>query len=38
MDEMTVRPRVEFARGDDIYDPARHAKAQRLVDRRGGPG
>ena len=29
-----VRPRVEFAAATDIYDPARHAKAERLVDRR----
>ena len=29
-----VRPRIEFARGTDIYDPARDAKATRLVDRR----
>ncbi len=29
-----VRPRVEFARASDIYDPARDAKPERLVDRR----
>lgn len=29
-----VRPRVEFAVATDIYDPARHAKAERLVDHR----
>ncbi|MBI2207518.1 MAG: AMP-binding protein [Candidatus Rokubacteria bacterium] len=29
-----VRPRVEFTTADDIYDPARQAKAERLVDRR----
>lgn len=31
---VSVRPRVEFARAEEIYDPAREAKAQRLVDRR----
>jgi phenylacetate-CoA ligase len=29
-----VRPRVEFANASDIYDPAKEAKASRLVDRR----
>lgn len=29
-----VRPRVEFVALDDVYDPARQAKAERLVDRR----
>ena len=29
-----VRPRVEFTRSTDIYDPARDAKAARLIDRR----
>jgi len=29
-----VRPRVEIAVAADIYDPARDAKATRLVDRR----
>jgi phenylacetate-coenzyme A ligase PaaK-like adenylate-forming protein len=29
-----VRPRVEFATASDIYDPAKEAKASRLVDRR----
>ena len=29
-----VRPRVEFVAAADIYDPARDAKATRLVDRR----
>lgn len=29
-----VRPRVEFATASEIYDPAEHAKAVRLVDRR----
>jgi hypothetical protein len=29
-----VRPRIEFAPADDIYDPARQSKAERLVDRR----
>ena len=29
-----VRPRVEFAAAADLYDPARDAKATRLVDRR----
>ena len=29
-----VRPRVEFAAASEIYDPAREAKATRLVDRR----
>ncbi len=33
-DAVGVRPRVEFAALDDIYDPARQAKAERLVDRR----
>ena len=30
-----VRPRVEFVTANEIFDPARHAKAERLVDRRG---
>ena len=29
-----VRPRVEFAAINDIYDPSRNAKIQRFVDRR----
>ena len=29
-----VRPRVEFATATDIYDPAKQAKASRLVDQR----
>ncbi|HAM55544.1 MAG TPA: hypothetical protein DCQ64_09115 [Candidatus Rokubacteria bacterium] len=29
-----VRPRVEFVTANEIFDPARHAKAERLVDRR----
>jgi phenylacetate-CoA ligase len=29
-----VRPRVEFARADEIFDPARQAKAVRFVDAR----
>ena len=29
-----VRPRVEFVAASEIYDPARHTKAARLVDRR----
>lgn len=29
-----VRPRVEFVAANDVFDPARHAKAERLVDRR----
>jgi hypothetical protein len=29
-----VRPRVEFAAANEIYDPDLHAKAQRFVDRR----
>jgi phenylacetate-CoA ligase len=29
-----VRPRVELAAANDIYDPSRDAKAQRFVDRR----
>ena len=29
-----VRPRIEFASASDIYDPAKEAKASRLVDRR----
>lgn len=29
-----VRPRVELAGANDIYDPSRDAKAQRFVDRR----
>jgi phenylacetate-coenzyme A ligase PaaK-like adenylate-forming protein len=29
-----VRPRVEFAAAEEIYDPSRDAKATRLVDRR----
>ena len=29
-----VRPRIEFTTASDIYDPAREAKASRLVDRR----
>lgn len=29
-----VRPRVEFVAANDIFDPARQAKAERLVDRR----
>ena len=29
-----VRPRIEFATASDIYDPAKQAKAARLVDRR----
>lgn len=29
-----VRPRVEFTTANDIFDPARQAKAERLVDRR----
>jgi phenylacetate-coenzyme A ligase PaaK-like adenylate-forming protein len=29
-----VRPRIEFAPADDIYDPTRQSKAERLVDRR----
>ena len=29
-----VRPRVEFTTADDIYDPAKQTKAERLVDRR----
>lgn len=29
-----VRPRIEFARADQIYDPDRDPKAQRFVDRR----
>jgi phenylacetate-CoA ligase len=33
-DAVRVRPRVEFTTADDIYDPARQAKAERLVDRR----
>lgn len=31
---VSIRPRVEFAAANDIYDPARQAKAERLVDRR----
>jgi phenylacetate-coenzyme A ligase PaaK-like adenylate-forming protein len=31
-----VRPRVELTGANDIYDPSRHAKAQRFVDRRSG--
>lgn len=36
MDEMAVRvrPRAEFTTADAIYDPARQAKPERLVDRR----
>jgi len=30
-----VRPRVEFAEADEIFDPARQAKAVRFVDARG---
>ena len=33
-DAVRVRPRVEFAVATDLYDPARDAKATRLVDRR----
>jgi phenylacetate-CoA ligase len=29
-----VRPRVDFTTADEIYDPGRQAKAERLVDRR----
>lgn len=29
-----VRPRIEFAAIDDIFDPAREPKAQRFIDRR----
>lgn len=29
-----VRPRVEYVQADDIFDPARDAKAPRFVDRR----
>jgi len=29
-----IRPRVEFTTADDIYDPARQPKAERLVDLR----
>jgi len=29
-----VRPRVEFTQADEIYDPAKHVKAERFVDRR----
>ncbi len=29
-----IRPQVEFATASDIYDPAKEAKASRLVDRR----
>lgn len=29
-----VKPRVELVGANDIFDPARHAKAERLVDRR----
>ena len=29
-----VRPRVEFAAADEIYDPARQTKAVRFVDAR----
>lgn len=31
---VSVRPRVEFAAANDIYDPTREAKSTRLVDRR----
>ena len=33
-DAVGVRPRVEFVRRDQIYDPSRQGKAVRLVDRR----
>jgi len=29
-----IRPRIDFVSATDIYDPAKHAKATRLVDRR----
>jgi phenylacetate-coenzyme A ligase PaaK-like adenylate-forming protein len=29
-----VKPRIEFAQANEIYDPDRHAKAQRFVDLR----
>ena len=29
-----IRPQVEFVEASDIYDPAKHSKATRLVDRR----
>jgi len=31
---VTIRPRIEFATASEIFDPARDAKAARLVDRR----
>jgi len=30
-----VRPRVEFTEANELYDPAKHVKAERFVDRRG---
>jgi phenylacetate-coenzyme A ligase PaaK-like adenylate-forming protein len=29
-----IRPRIDFVEATDIYDPAKHAKATRLVDQR----
>ena len=29
-----IRPRIDFVNATDIYDPAKHAKATRLVDQR----
>ncbi len=29
-----IRPRIDFVSASDIYDPAKHAKATRMVDRR----
>ena len=29
-----IRPQIEFVEASDIYDPAKHSKATRLVDKR----